>query len=212
MTIDIGNLSFGTKKAAEDYIREIIASHEVGQYISFELQSFCMALFQMHPNAQEKSGAGVSHFFVALDPDFGRAKCLYLMRRDGTTTDFSWKKCLGAKPDRRALVYRAMRQAIVEDILEFKKGRFQLEDLAPCAVTGKLLRFNEAHVDHKAPKTFIALANQFIAEHSCERAEVQSGDSNSSNHRLVDKNLELLWRDWHREHCELRIVSPEQNK
>lgn len=63
------------------------------RFIDGDDLAFVKALFLMHPDAMAKAGAGVVGFFAALRPGCRTAN-LYIARADGSTDDFSIKRCL----------------------------------------------------------------------------------------------------------------------
>ena len=53
---------------------------------------FMMSVLSRHPNASSKIGCGVRGIYVART-SYG-SPCFHALRRDGTVTDFSYRKCL----------------------------------------------------------------------------------------------------------------------
>uniref|UniRef100_A0A383VIK8 Uncharacterized protein n=1 Tax=Tetradesmus obliquus TaxID=3088 RepID=A0A383VIK8_TETOB len=59
-----------------------------------------MQLLQRHHNAAQKTGCGISHFTVQCSSvgGFKPAPHFVLHRKDGSSTDFSYNKCINSKP------------------------------------------------------------------------------------------------------------------
>ena len=79
-----------TKKAQKEKCREILYRDNP---IINEDYDFIMAILNMHPDSEQKKGAGVTEFYRDnIDKWAGR--CFFLKRTDGTSTDFSFNKCI----------------------------------------------------------------------------------------------------------------------
>lgn len=51
-------------------------------------------LLQYHPHSQDKIGCGVDAIMVGRHPKYDTSRCLFIIRKDGQWTDFSYIKCL----------------------------------------------------------------------------------------------------------------------
>jgi hypothetical protein len=96
-----------------------------------------------------------------------------------------------------------MRRAVADQIITFKRAA-AAEGPLICAVTGDLLTWDGAHVDH-APPVFLTLADSwadrvggYSAIHLSPAKDGEIGRS------LVDPEA---WQAFHRENASLRIVS-----
>ncbi len=132
------------KTKAKDRCREIIGTLENGESVRSGDAEFLLWLLDRHPRAAEKIGQGVAGFTVQ-NAVMG-TRCFVVHRVDGSSTDFSFHSCITA-PDSIALVRRAMRRAISDQTNEFKRASAARGPLV-CAVTGQMLSWNNAHVDH----------------------------------------------------------------
>ena len=57
------------------------------------------ALVKRHDEAGEKVGSGIAHFVVANAPEpYTTQRCFWIVRSDGSRTDFSYQHCLEKKP------------------------------------------------------------------------------------------------------------------
>ncbi len=148
----------GWKTKAKDRCREIIGTLENGESVRSDDAEFLLWLLDRHPRAAEKIGQGVAGFTV--QSAVMGTRCFVVHRVDGSSTDFSFHSCITA-PDSIALVRRAMRRAISDQTNEFKRASAARGPLV-CAVTGQMLSWNDAHVDH-APPVFVVLADDWAA-------------------------------------------------
>lgn len=110
-SIQIGNMLFPTKKAAKEFVRNIVSRYEEKESLVTEDFSFVYDLLTIHPESEQKIGCGISKIFVDLDAQYKRNKCFYLERKDGSTTDFSWVSCIDGRNLRRE-TFDAFRNAI----------------------------------------------------------------------------------------------------
>uniref|UniRef100_A0A0E0EPE6 Uncharacterized protein n=1 Tax=Oryza meridionalis TaxID=40149 RepID=A0A0E0EPE6_9ORYZ len=47
-----------------------------------------------HPSSEDKIGCGVDAIMVGKHPDFRKSRCLFIVRTNGETEDFSYRKCI----------------------------------------------------------------------------------------------------------------------
>ncbi|MEV0650582.1 DCL family protein [Phytomonospora sp. NPDC050363] len=107
--VRIGNRSFKTKKAATDACREIRDRYPgdgperppelnpgLGQRVDDPDDiAFIHDLVALHPEAEEKIGAGIKGFVVRVNENgFGGTRCFYVERVDGSSAEFSFPLCI----------------------------------------------------------------------------------------------------------------------
>ncbi|XP_078157380.1 DCL-like protein [Carex rostrata] len=51
-------------------------------------------LLPYHPEYEKKIGCGVDYIKVGLHPQYGKSRCLFVVRTDGEVEDFSFWKCI----------------------------------------------------------------------------------------------------------------------
>lgn len=207
----IGHLEFSSKAKAGDFFRAILRRHGPGAAVIGQDAADLAALLKLHPHYMAKLGCGIAGFTVRLD-DFGQ-QGFELIRTDGSRTDFSYRECISPTSPRTRF-RGALRLVVAADIvtarnayLDHNSGRIF------CAETGVRLALAEAHLDHRWPLTFEALAEEFGTVHSL----VDYGsllaphrDGNTGD-RLVDPRLAANFRDFHAAVAELDFVSKQVN-
>jgi Protein of unknown function (DUF3223) len=193
----------GWKTKTRNWCREIIAAAEDGELVTGDDAEFLLWLLDRHPRAAEKIGCGVAGFTVQ-DAQMG-TRCFVVHRVDGSSTDFSFYSCITA-PDGTVLVRRAMRRAISDQTSEFKRASAARGPLV-CAVTGQVLSWDNAHVDH-APPVFVALADDWAARVGGYSAIRLTPAADSQLGRTIaDGAAAEAWAEFHRTNAQLRIVS-----
>lgn len=95
-SVNLANRSFATKKAAVQHFRDILNRYESFTPISGDDLLDVSALLAAHPDAAEKAGVGIAHFFVHDSPDHP-TRCFWVQRVDGSCIAFSYKTALGVK-------------------------------------------------------------------------------------------------------------------
>src|SRR6185312_5660493 len=122
-------------------------------------QAFLADLLELHHERDQKVGCGVAEFYVGADGFGGR--CFWLRRLDGSTTDWSFKTCITPpSPESEALA--AFRRAILVQVRQHHESAFAESRFVNCAITGKPVQREFAHVDHRPPNTFLRLVNRFL--------------------------------------------------
>ena len=211
--IEIAGETFKTQTAAIERIRGIMASYHNGATVNMFDLAFLQDLLRRHPDAESKIGIGVASIFVDRNPQYPSTRTFFLVRVDGSSTDFSFMECLRPTPhDKKVL--RAFRAAVEPYTLQFKRDHFdRVGEPAICPITGESIRFVGSHVDHAAPMTFEALAAAFLAGEGLTPEDVAVAETADHTYydRLTDPDLEQRWIDFHNARAVLRVVSRPAN-
>ncbi|TBD80692.1 DCL family protein [Rhizobium ruizarguesonis] len=91
-TVSIGEQTFSTRGAAEEFLKSILYRYEIGDLVDEKDSSVLSELLHRHPEASQKIGPGIESFHVRK-ADFG-TRCFYVTRVDGTEEKFSARSCL----------------------------------------------------------------------------------------------------------------------
>lgn len=207
----IGDLWFPLRGAAQEACQAVLYKYPPGSVVTDpEDEKFLLDLLQLHPNKDTKIGCGVARFEVRPSEKQSRQRTLWLVRTDGSETDFSFVKCL-TPPTHARLVRAALREAIVPQINEFVRNAYTSGGQVQCPLTrADLSDRKQAHVDHHKP-TFDELAQAFAeAEGGWEAISVTSSDG-MTGHRLADAHQAQAWDEYHRANASLRLVSIQAN-
>ncbi|BBN04561.1 protein MpNRPD1 [Marchantia polymorpha subsp. ruderalis] len=79
-------------------LRLLLKSCNVGDTVDAESQKMLLQdVLIHHPRREEKFGCGVISVKVDNHPEYPSTKCFHVIRTDGSTSDFSYRKCLEAK-------------------------------------------------------------------------------------------------------------------
>ena len=83
-----------TKTAAMKMLSCILNSHDIDDTLSGEHYMIVLDMLQRHPRVLDKIGVGIKRLFICESPVY-RGRCFGIERVDGSSDDFSVKKCLG---------------------------------------------------------------------------------------------------------------------
>lgn len=87
-----------TKLAVELRVKNILHESHLGVELDAHAQAFMMDLLRRHPEAEKKIGTGIRAIRIT-NSKYGN-RCFEAIRVDGTSTDFSYLKCLKQKRER----------------------------------------------------------------------------------------------------------------
>ncbi|CAM3638206.1 DCL family protein [Thalassospira profundimaris] len=90
--VKIGEVDFAKKGDALEYLRVMLNSYALEERVSRDDENFLRDALKNHPDANDKFGDGVDHFFVRR-ADYG-TRCFWVRRLDGTEERFSYKSCV----------------------------------------------------------------------------------------------------------------------
>lgn len=202
-----------TKVSLEERVRSIIAIYPNNEPLNDLDFQFLLTLLENHPDAKKKIGTGITSICLKQNPQFRSTRTFFLTRIDGTSTDFSWVKCLRT-PTHRSKVLSALRQLIYPQVLSFKQKFFDTNPDSLCEIRNTPLTFYNSHVDHQPPMTFDFLVQEFLKKLSLTFDQIKIKDEGLDNifeRRLDSDELARTWIEFHEIHAVLRVISAEAN-
>jgi hypothetical protein len=205
--IRIGEYSFPTKKAAIIKIRGILHTQPHGVALTGDDADFITALLGLHPEADEKIGAGIEHITVRVID--GGTTGFWIVRIDGTCDDFSYIRCLNGD-NHRLRVLKAMRRCIEDQILDYRRTTFTHNPEPICPLTGVVLTNDPTtHVDHHNP-TFVELAEMYANTIGGFDSITVVNNKTHPGPQLVPPHL-INFPQFHRHHATLRLTHCSAN-
>ncbi len=208
----VGGITFTSKDALEDAVQGILHGYQAPARLNPEDEQFIFDLLQMHPRADEKIGPGVQE--IQVRKGWRGGPMFVLIRTDGSRTDFSYKKCI--RPvNHSTMVKAAFREAIAYQVSHIKTAFFQAyqddEGMVVCAITGERITWQEAHVDHIPPDTFVALLGDYLIERGVSLDAVQLIPGYRGEGYQLPRDLADDWATWHAARAQLRVISAYAN-
>ncbi len=202
-----------TKHVLSNRARHILHTTTPGRALGPEDFRFMAELLTRHPRADEKIGVGLLAIRVEPDPVWGGVMFV-AERRDGSSTDFSYRKCL--RPTTwRGDINTASRQAVAEDIVAFKLEHFSRHGEAAnqviCPLTGQRLGWLDALVDHGPPWPFRRIVDAFFGSPFTADAPIATDCDGGATRRFVDADLAERFRQFHARVAALRVIAAAEN-
>jgi hypothetical protein len=211
--ITIGKEVFKTKKAAKARVQGILHSYNPDEFLNHNDRIFIENLIYNHPESEVKIGKGIKAIQVRQNPEFVNSICFYIIRTDGTETDFSFQKCI-TPPTQKALFVEACRRAIRPFVSAFRRDYFEkIDGLSICEVLGTHISITNSEVDHIPPLTFEKIVREFIVKEALDIQKVRFKPSadNEYGKDFEDEELMKKWIDFHNKVAHLRVVSAKAN-
>jgi hypothetical protein len=216
--LTVNGRDFASQGEATVYYRNMLNRYAPGQRVSEPEAVDLAELLTRHPEAAEKIGAGIDHFEVRMAPQFS-TQCFWVVRTDGTATDFSMGSCITGRAKSVSQEFReACRMAVQNDISAAKRTYFnERQDASgrvPCEITGRPLTMDEAHADHREPMRFEVIVAGFLASKSRDEPDpawlTVSRDAQAVT-TFVDRAIHEEFRDYHRRLARLRWIDDRVN-
>lgn len=212
--VELRELRFNTQKEAKAFFGSILNAHEEGEELEGEEFNYVEQLLENHPRASEKIGVGIERIVVGLNPE-RNGKCFYVVRKDNSFDDFSYHRCIDGEPNAFTTFAAACRRAVYEDIQDFRaKISAEIdhpEGKVKCAISGQMIHWRDAVIDHKPPKTFSVLVNLFQVAKQIDMSKIEYDRELIGGVKFRDKKLSEEFRQFHRQAALLRVVSRHKN-
>ena len=225
--VAIGLRSFRTQGGALEHYKELLHRYQDGKRIENAADhADLVALLDRYDPALDavgeptKGDGQIGHFERRLNTGTGwSSPGFWVVRQDGTATDFSYIDAVKGKPKGRSQdFYNACRHAVALDLIKAKKQAFaQYGDengRVECELTGAMVTIDHAHLDHAWPQ-FSHLVSGFRAARSWSR-EIPDGivsvpSDGQTSATFVDNVIADAFRSYHHDQALLRILSRTAN-
>ena len=213
------------KASAKDYFRKILNRYSDEDRINSAADiDDLLALLERYDEGipDGKIGCGVEYFFRRKNSSTGWSSSSFWVHRiDGSETDFSFASAISASPKSESLMFNdACRLAVASDLLAAKHNFFENHPEAdehgfvPCEVSGDLITFHTAHIDHVEP-TFRQLVMIFRAindwNHSILPGVLTAAKDGQFTTSFADQNVADQFRSLHKKSAVCRVISSRAN-
>lgn len=212
-SIQIGKLTFKTKKDALAYFRNILNSYDYGEIINPTDFEKVYELLQNHYKAKEKIGLEVVD--IRVEKLRYNNKGFLLVRKDLTTDFFSYIKCINGRSSPFQKFSKVCRELIRDDIRNVKLLYFKSNSkkgYAKCQETNKFYKWEELVVDHRQPNTFSIIVDRFIEVNRIDLEKIEYIDTEIYGSKFADNVLTKRFKKYHKEKANLRIVKRQINQ
>lgn len=201
---------FTTKAALENRIRGIVASYPLETEMAQADADFLSEVFKRHYGWELKRGCGVKSYFTRTVYAWsGTTTGICIRRTDGSEIDISWVVALmpGGAP---SAVLKAATAARYEVVEQRNTASSSVPYGAPCPICGEPLHANR-HVDHRPPKTFKALFEEWLAVEGLAHDDLATEEVGVADAQFVDRQLGARWAGYHQQHAVLRVIHKHEN-
>ena len=210
--IQIGKLTFKTKKDALAHFKRILNSYDFGEKLNQkDFEDIC-ELLKIHEKSKEKIGTGIKEIEIA-EVRYN-TKCFNLIRTDSSTDIFSYTKCINGGFTPLTKFSRTCRDLIYEDLRNVKLDFFKANSVkgqVKCQETGELCKWEELNVDHRQPNTFSVIIDRFIEIKQLDINQIEYEEVIDSVYTFKDKDLAEDFIKYHKDKANLRLVKKDNN-
>jgi len=217
--IKLGSREFASKQAAMEYIKTCLNWYhpKPDEEIDLPPDGFAvmMDVFLMHPDFDRKFPHGldgVERIFIKKGVEYGGKWNQFWYQYDGVKRDISYKKCFSTSGSHRNCVVSAFREAIADQTIAFKQAKLNGANNGECAITHVMFPKEELAVDHLEP--FSSLLARFMKWRKLDFKDIEIVHVEGYGvvgTRLADKDLERLWKKWHKRESTLQLVNAKLN-
>lgn len=210
--VTIAGLLFPSKSEAKQFFGGIRDRYADGVRLDEEDHVLVRGLLACHPEAAEKTGAGVEYFCIGTDMEFGRTRHFVVHRIDRSHSDFSFHACIDGRNERRDQL-EALRRAVKPQILAFRDACFARGQRLFCPLRNVLIKRDAYHVDHQPPLDFQSLVEQWLGAEAIrlEDVRITAPCDNQVVAHMTEASQTSSWCDFHACHAKLRLLSPRGN-
>ena len=224
----IGNRFFGSCKAGCAHFKAILDRVSFDQPIYDPTDHRDLsALLQRYDAELVKHGvpsklpAPIRHFEKRYNRNIGYSTPGFtVVCQNGFETDFSYIKAVRLKIDTPDINFsKACREAVASDALKAKREAFKRyanpKMEVQCEITGRWLKFEDAHLDHAGPFFFRIIVSMFRESMGWfdkfpEDLLTESGPGDFFV-RFLDPQVRDGFRIIHQRHADLRLISKRAN-
>ena len=222
--ICLAGQTFNSPTALTNHLKQLKNTHPLRLPFSGSDDALLRQWIQFHPDAKTKIGNGIKHFVVDTHSDYGKPeRCIFIHHHDGTIVDVSYKEPSNAlvqlykrgeiarNPFDRIRDYKAaLRRSVADQVNLVKHTVFDKEFAITCPLSGDLISFATAEVDHRFPMTFDAIAWHWSLIWNINPHHVELTDLGTS-FELTDQELAESFAGFHLETANLQVISKTAN-
>lgn len=213
--IKAGGKVFQTKKKLQNYCRYVLNNQN--HYKTLEGEWFLVMddVLRMHECYKEKVGEGSYKIQVRPCMINPRNNQFFILREDGSDTDFSMYKCL--KPESNSTkIKRSLREVVKSQVVMYKNKHFlnnsDNSGYVKCPVTKLKISKKSSHLDHY-PLQFDEIVNLWLEDNNLTLSDIKL-EVTTDNHtaaELKDCALTKSFFKFHKKVAKYRVVLDKVN-
>jgi len=204
-----GGMTFQSKEKLKNYVKFVLNNQNIDKMLSGKWYEVVNDVLKDHSNYKAKVGKGTYQIGVTTCPVNPKNRHFYVLREDGSSTDFSYIKALYAK-SHKTEVKKALRDYVKDQAITFKENYFKENAKGVyciCHETGLKITRKTSHLDHY-PKQFDELVADWLKEKGLKLDDIEllPSKDNDMQDFLKDTWLADDFYDYHLSNAEYRVV------
>jgi len=213
--VEAGGMEFKTKQTLKNYCKFVLNNAKLNSELYGEWFEVINDVLKMHDCYDEKTQGGGYKIGVRTCLINPRNRQFYVLRADGSVTDFSYVKAISSQ-SKEGKIKDIFRAAINDQTIDYKDTYFNefgdSKGYVICPETNLKVRKKDSHIDHY-PKQFNEIVKDFIDIHniSSESLVIHHPGDNATVWIMEDQELLNKFVEYHHEVAEYRIVLNKVN-
>ena len=216
MTIIAGGKVFKNKTTLTNYCKYVLNNAKLNATLEGDWEAVISDVLRMHESFHEKTKGQDFKIGVRSCMINPRNRQFFILREDGSNTDFSYNKAITARK-KEGYIKDILRAAIKDQTVSFKEDYFvnnaDSRGYVICAETGLKIKKKDAHIDHY-PMQFDEIVKEWVNMNGISSEDITLSRPKGDNNTVWDmKDDKLLssFIDFHKSIATYRIVLNKVN-
>lgn len=211
----VGGKNFKNKTTLTNYCKFILNNADNKSILEGDWLDVMKDVVVMHERFEEKTknlDYTVGVRTCSVNP---RNRQFYILRSDGTDTDFSYYKAIGSS-SKVGRIKTALRESVREQMIDFKDAYFKENEdskgYVVCSETNLKMKRKDSHMDHY-PKQFDEILQEWVTDNNVNSDELEIYPAGDNTNAWIFKDQSLLesFVNFHESVAEYRMVLNKVN-
>lgn len=195
---------FNDIKEVKKYCSKILAEAEIDQRLSAENEVFILEVFKNYHPKGSNIGKQCKGIFVR-QPENTTIRVFSMLYKNGMEFVTSIKKCFQTELSYISDVFRG---EIHPEMTKFKKKQERADGTFICALSGKVLSWQDAQVDHFGKMEFKDIVAAFIKDNEPGAVKINE----KGRRQFIDREYAEDFIEFHNSKVQLRILDIKINR
>lgn len=214
--ITAGDKNFKTKQTLTNYCKFVLNNADLDSLLQGEWEAVMVDVLNMHQDFHGKTKGQPFKIGVRACQINPRNRQFFILREDGTDTDFSYYKCISGK-SKESRIKETLRACVKYQSDGYKEKYFfenaDRQGYVACAETGLKIRKRDSHIDH-FPVQFDEIVKEWVDINGLRSEDiilVKPKKDNATFWPFEDQELLQSFLDYHQKVATYRIVLNKVN-
>lgn len=213
--ITINGTSYSSKKVLIQACKDVLYGNKIGTALTGSDFDLINNVLKLHHDYDNKVGSSSYDIIVGHCQVNAKNNMFYINRSDGTSTDFSFYKCI-LPQSKVTKVKRSLKDTIRLQMMGYKGTYFEdhgdAGGILKFCVSGESVCMSNSHLDHY-PKQFDEIVYDWfiINKLNVEDIELVPAGDWATAATLKDTKLEKSFRLYHKKVAKYRVVTSNVN-